>query len=439
MSGRDTAARTPRPADLEAIERASVDEIRELQLRRLQWTLRHAYDNVPHYRAAFDAAGVQPEDCTQLADLARFPFTTKHDLREQYPFGMFAVPREQLSRVHASSGTTGRPTVVGYTAEDIRTWSSLMARSIRAAGGRASDRVHVAYGYGLFTGGLGAHYGAEALGCTVIPVSGGMTERQVLLIQDFRPDVIMVTPSYMLAIVDEMQRQGVDPRATSLAVGIFGAEPWTDDMRAELEQRLDIDAVDIYGLSEVMGPGVAQECIETKDGLHIWEDHFYPEVIDPVSGEVLPDGAQGELVFTSLTKQAMPVIRYRTRDLTRLLPGTARPMRRMQKVTGRSDDMIILRGVNLFPTQIEELILGLPELSPHFQCVLSRPGRLDELTVRVERRAEVAEGLAQQAGQRLRGLVKDRIGVTVLVEVLRPESVERSMGKMRRVIDNRPR
>ncbi|HEY2165889.1 MAG TPA: phenylacetate--CoA ligase PaaK [Jatrophihabitantaceae bacterium] len=439
MSGRDTAARTPRPADLEAIERASVDEIRELQLRRLQWTLRHAYDNVPHYRAAFDAAGVQPEDCTQVADLARFPFTTKHDLREQYPFGMFAVPREQLSRVHASSGTTGRPTVVGYTAEDIRTWSSLMARSIRAAGGRASDRVHVAYGYGLFTGGLGAHYGAEALGCTVIPVSGGMTERQVLLIQDFRPDVIMVTPSYMLAIVDEMQRQGVDPRATSLAVGIFGAEPWTDDMRAELEQRLDIDAVDIYGLSEVMGPGVAQECIETKDGLHIWEDHFYPEVIDPVSGEVLPDGAQGELVFTSLTKQAMPVIRYRTRDLTRLLPGTARPMRRMQKVTGRSDDMIILRGVNLFPTQIEELILGLPELSPHFQCVLSRPGRLDELTVRVERRAEVAEGLAQQAGQRLRGLVKDRIGVTVLVEVLRPESVERSMGKMRRIIDNRPR
>jgi phenylacetate-CoA ligase len=439
MSGRDRAARTPRPTDLDAIERASVDEIRAVQLQRLKWTLRHAYDNVPHYRSAFESAGVHPDDCTQLADLARFPFTTKQDLREQYPFGMFAVPREQVSRVHASSGTTGRPTVVGYTAEDIRTWSSVMARSIRAGGGRPSDRVHVAYGYGLFTGGLGAHYGAEALGCTVIPVSGGMTERQVLLIQDFRPDVIMVTPSYMLAIVDEMQRQSIDPRSTSLAVGIFGAEPWTDDMRVELEQRLDIDAVDIYGLSEVMGPGVAQECIETKDGLHIWEDHFYPEIVDPVSGEVLADGAEGELVFTSLTKQAMPVIRYRTRDLTRLLPGTARPMRRMQKVTGRSDDMIILRGVNLFPTQIEELILSTPELSPHFQCVLSRPGRLDELTVHVERRAEVSEVTAQQAGQRLRGLVKETIGVTIGVEVMAPDSVERSMGKMRRIVDNRPR
>ena len=420
---------------LEAIERASLDELRELQLVRLQWSLRHAYDNVAHYRRAFDAAGVHPDDCKALEDLARFPFTTKQDLRDNYPFGMFAVAQSEVTRIHASSGTTGLPTVVGYNAVDIATWSTLMARSIRAAGGRPGDKVHVAYGYGLFTGGLGAHYGAEALGCTVIPVSGGMTERQVLLIRDFAPEVIMVTPSYMLAILDEMERQGIDPRECSLEVGIFGAEPWTNDMRAEIEDRLQMHAVDIYGLSEVMGPGVAQECVETKDGLHIWEDHFYPEVIDPVSGRVLGDGERGELVFTSLTKQAMPVIRYRTRDLTRLMEGTARPMRRMEKVTGRSDDMIILRGVNLFPTQIEELVLQTPALSPHFQCVLTRPGRMDELTVRVERRPQVA---AASAGSELARLVKDRIGVTVNVEVVEPGGIERSVGKMRRVLDERP-
>jgi phenylacetate-CoA ligase len=431
--------RTPAPQDLEPIERASVDELRNLQLERLQWSLRHAYDNVPHYKAAFDAKGVHPDDCKSLDDLAQFPFTTKSDLRDNYPFGMFAVPREQVSRVHASSGTTGRPTVVGYTAEDIRTWSTVMARSIRASGGRPSDKVHVAYGYGLFTGGLGAHYGAEALGCTVIPVSGGMTERQVTLIRDFEPDVIMVTPSYMLAVVDEMERQGIDPRSTSLQVGIFGAEPWTNDMRLEMEQRLDMHAVDIYGLSEVMGPGVANECVETKDGLHIWEDHFYPEVIDPVTGEVLPEGEEGELVFTSLTKQAMPVVRYRTRDLTRLLPGTARTMRRMEKITGRTDDMIILRGVNLFPTQIEELILRTPALAPHFQCVLSRSGRLDEMTVRVERRPDASSADASAAGDQLRTLVKNTIGVRVAVDVLDPDGVERSMGKMRRIVDDRPK
>jgi len=431
--------RTPAPDTLDPIERASVDELRALQLDRLKWSLRHAYDNVPHYRAAFEAAGVHPDDCKDLADLARFPLTTKQDLRENYPFGMFAVPRSQVRRVHASSGTTGRPTVVGYTAADIDTWSAVMARSIRAAGGRPGDRVHVAYGYGLFTGGLGAHYGAEALGCTVIPVSGGMTERQVMLIADFEPEIIMVTPSYMLAIVDEMERQGVDPAGTSLRVGIFGAEPWTADMRHELEQRLDMHAVDIYGLSEVMGPGVAQECVETKDGLHVWEDHFYPEIVDPVSGQALPDGERGELVFTSLTKQAMPVVRYRTRDLTRLLPGTARPMRRIEKITGRSDDMIILRGVNLFPTQIEELILRTPELAPHFQCVLTREGRLDALTVRVERRAAVDPAAAAGAGAVLATLVKDTIGVTVAVEVLDPDGIERSLGKARRILDQRPR
>jgi phenylacetate-CoA ligase len=431
--------RTPNPDDLEPIERASIDELRALQLQRLQWSLRHAYDNVPHYRQAFEANGVHPDDCATLGDLARFPLTSKADLRDNYPFGMFAVPQQQVSRVHASSGTTGRPTVVGYTAQDIRTWSTVMARSIRASGGRRGDKVHIAYGYGLFTGGLGAHYGAEALGCTVIPVSGGMTERQVLLIRDFEPDVIMVTPSYMLAIVDEMQRQGIDPRETSLQVGIFGAEPWTNDMRAEMEQRLDMHAVDIYGLSEVMGPGVANECVETKDGLHIWEDHFYPEIVDPITGEVLPDGEEGELVFTSLTKEAMPVIRYRTRDLTRLLPGTARTMRRMEKITGRSDDMIILRGVNLFPTQIEELILRTPALSPHFQCVLSRTGRLDELTVRVERRPDSTAETAAEAGRQLRALIKSTIGVSVAVQVLDPDGVERSMGKMRRIIDERPR
>jgi phenylacetate-CoA ligase len=431
--------RTPKPEDLDPIERASLDELQALQLERLRWSLHHAYENVPHYRAAFDAAGVHPDDCKDLADLAKFPFTTKADLRENYPFGMFAVPQSQVARVHASSGTTGRPTVVGYTANDLRTWTNVMARSIRASGGRPGDKVHVAYGYGLFTGGLGAHYGAEALGCTVIPVSGGMTERQVTLIRDFEPDVIMVTPSYMLAIVDEMRRQGIEPRETSLQVGIFGAEPWTNDMRAEMEQTLDMHAVDIYGLSEVMGPGVANECVETKDGLHVWEDHFYPEVIDPFSGAVLPDGEEGELVFTSLTKEAMPVVRYRTRDLTRLLPGSARTMRRMEKITGRTDDMIILRGVNLFPTQIEELILRVPALAPHFQCVLRRPDRLDELTVRAERRADATVAEASEAAATLRGLVKSTIGVTVQVEVLDPDGVERSVGKMRRVIDERPR
>jgi phenylacetate-CoA ligase len=430
---------TPRPGDLEPIETASRDELAALQLERLQWTLRHAYDNVPHYRRAFDAAQVHPDDCKQLSDLSRFPFTSKQDLRDNYPFGMFAVPRHQVARVHASSGTTGRPTVVGYTARDITTWAHVVARSIRASGGRPGDKVHVAYGYGLFTGGLGAHYGAEALGCTVIPASGGMTERQVMLIKDFEPDVIMVTPSYMLAIVDEMRRQGVDPSSTSLKVGIFGAEPWTDQMRHELESVLDMHAVDIYGLSEVMGPGVANECVESKDGLHVWEDHFYPEVIDPVTEDVLPDGETGELVFTSLTKEAMPVIRYRTRDLTRLLPGTARTMRRMAKVTGRSDDMIIVRGVNLFPTQIEELILRTPALSPHFQCVLTRDGRLDSLTVRVERRTGTDRPVADEAAGELARLVKNTIGVSVAVEVVEPEDIERSMGKMRRIVDNRGR
>ena len=397
----------------------------------------HAYGNVPHYRAAFDAAQVHPDDCKSLTDLAKFPFTTKADLRANYPFGMFAVPRTEVSRIHASSGTTGQPTVVGYTANDIRTWSTVMARSIRASGGRPGDRVHVAYGYGLFTGGLGAHYGAEALGCTVIPVSGGMTERQVLLIRDFEPDVIMVTPSYMLAIVDEMARQGIDPRTTSLTVGIFGAEPWTNDMRQEMERRLDMHAVDFYGLSEVMGPGVANECVETKDGLHVWEDHFYPEVIDPDSGEVLADGEEGELVFTSLTKEALPGVRYRTRDLTRLLPGTARTMRRIEKITGRTDDMIILRGVNLFPTQIEELILRTSELSPHFQCVLRRDGRMDAMTVRVERRPECDEVAATTAASALVATIKDTIGISLDVEVVEPDQIERSAGKMRRIIDER--
>jgi phenylacetate-CoA ligase len=425
--------------ELEPIETASVDELRALQLERLRWTVRHAYENVPHYRRAFEAAGVHPDDVRELADLAKLPFTAKADLRDNYPFGMFAVPREQVARVHASSGTTGQPTVVGYTAEDIDTWATVMARSIRAAGGRPGDILHNAYGYGLFTGGLGAHYGAEKLGCTVVPVSGGMTERQVRLIADFEPRIIMVTPSYMLAVVDEMRRQGIDPRSTSLEIGIFGAEPWTNEMRREMEDVLGIDAVDIYGLSEVMGPGVAQECVETKDGLHIWEDHFYPEVIDPVTGAVLPDGEEGELVFTSLTKQAMPVIRYRTRDLTRLLPGTARTMRRMEKITGRTDDMIILRGVNLFPTQIEELLLQVEDLSPHFQCVLSRSGTLDEMTVRVETREGVGESAARSAGQELRHQVKSTIGVSVAVDVVPPDAIERSVGKMRRIVDERPK
>jgi phenylacetate-CoA ligase len=426
------------PATLDPVETASRDELTNLQLDRLRQTLQRVYERVPHYRSAFDEAGVHPDDLHALADLAAFPCTTKEDLRRQYPFGMFAVPRERVVRVHASSGTTGRPTVAGYTAGDIDIWSALMARSIRAAGGRPGDVVHVAYGYGLFTGGLGAHYGAERLGCTVVPVSGGMTERQVMLIRDFRPDVIMVTPSYLLAIVDEMHRQGIDPAGTSLSVGILGAEPWTGDMRTEIESRLDMHAVDIYGLSEVMGPGVAVECAETKDGLHLWEDHFYPEIIDPVTGAVLPDGEIGELVLTSLTKEAMPVIRYRTRDLTRLLPGTARTMRRMQRITGRTDDMMIVRGVNVFPTQIEELLLRVPALAPHFQCVLTRPDRLDTLTVHVERRPDTHAADAPAAGTRLESLVKDVIGVTVTVRVLDPGGVERSAGKMRRVVDERP-
>ena len=429
---------SPAPGDLEPIETASRDEITALQLERLRWTLRHAYDNVPFYRRRFDEAGVHPEDCRALADLASYPFTVKQDFRDNYPFGLLAVPREQVARVHGSSGTTGKPTVVGYTLRDVDIWADLVARSIRASGGRPGDLVHVAYGYGLFTGGLGAHYGAERLGCTVVPVSGGMTERQVQLIADFRPDIIMVTPSYMLALIDEMARQGLDLRASSLKVGIFGAEPWTEDMRREMEQRLDMHAVDIYGLSEVMGPGVAQECVETKDGLHVWEDHFYPEVVDPETGAVLPDGERGELVFTSLTKEALPVIRYRTRDLTRLLPGTARSMRRMEKVTGRTDDMIILRGVNLFPTQVEELILRIPGLSPHYQCVLTRPNRMDEMTVRVEARdAHAGTEERTRLGAELAGHVKHTIGVTVAVDVVEPNVLARSSGKLNRILDER--
>jgi phenylacetate-CoA ligase len=431
------SAASPRISDLDPIETASTDEITALQLRRLRATLRHAYENVPFYRDRFDAVGVAADDCRTLDDLRHFPFTTKDDLRSQYPLGMIAVPRHRLARLHASSGTTGRPTVVAYTAEDISTWSNLVARSIRAAGGRPGDLVHVAYGYGLFTGGLGAHYGAERLGCTVVPMSGGMTERQARLIVDLQPDVIMVTPSYLLAIVDELERQGVDPRATSLRVGILGAEPWTERMRSEIEERLDIDAVDIYGLSEVIGPGVAAECVETKDGLHVWEDHFYPEVVDPVGGAPLPDGRPGELVFTSLTKEAMPVIRYRTRDLTRLLPGTARSMRRIMRITGRSDDMIIVRGVNMFPTQVEEVILRVPGLAPHFEIVLTRPLRLDEVTVRVEARegarAEQYEAMAAQLARSL----KETAGVTASVEVAEPGAIERSSGKARRIVDLR--
>jgi phenylacetate-CoA ligase len=429
---------TPPRSSLDPIEIASRDAIAALQLARLRTTLRHAYENVPHYRRAFDAAGVHPDDCRSLADLAKFPFTAKADLRDNYPFGMFAVPREQLARVHASSGTTGKPTVVGYTANDIAMWADVMARSIRASGGRAGMICHVAYGYGLFTGGLGAHYGAERLGCTVIPISGGMTERQVQLIEDFKPDIIMVTPSYALAILDEFKKQGLDPRASSLKVGIFGAEPWTNAMRGEIEQAFDMHAVDIYGLSEVIGPGVACECVETKDGLHIWEDHFYPEIIDPDTGAVLPDGEKGELVFTSLTKQAMPIIRYRTRDLTRLLPGTARSMRRMEKVTGRSDDMMIVRGVNVFPTQIEEKLLALDALSAHYQIVLTREGRMDEMEIRVEARPGAGDA-ATADGAMLANRIKETIGVTAKVTVLPPDGVERSQGKAKRIVDLRPR
>ncbi|WP_407566612.1 phenylacetate--CoA ligase PaaK [Streptomyces sp. 184] len=414
------------------------DALRAYQLDRLRATLRRAYDNVPLYRRKFDAAGVTPDDCRTLADLARFPFTTKDDLREDYPFGMFAVPVADVRRLHASSGTTGLPTVVGYTAADLDTWSDLVARSIRAAGGRPGHRVHVAYGYGLFTGGLGAHYGAERLGCTVIPASGGMTARQVQLIRDFEPEIIMVTPSYMLTIIDEFERQGIDPRTSSLRVGIFGAEPWTEEMRHEIEERAGLDAVDIYGLSEVIGPGVAQECVETKDGLHVWEDHFLPEVVDPLTDEVKAAGEGGELVFTSLTKEAMPVVRYRTRDLSRLLPGTARPaFRRMEKVTGRCDDMIILRGVNIFPSQIEEIVLRTPGVAPHFQLRLTRQGRLDRMTVRAEARPGAPVEQRAAAGEAIARRVREGVGVGVEVEVVEPETLERSVGKLRRVVDER--
>ncbi|MGW6459863.1 phenylacetate--CoA ligase PaaK [Streptomyces sp. NPDC055078] len=422
---------------LDAGERLGREELEALQLERLRASLRHAYDHVAFYRESFDRAGLRPEDCRTLADLGRFPLTAKSDLRDNYPFGMFAVDRSRVRRLHASSGTTGRPTVVGYTERDLDIWADVVARSIRAAGGRPGHRIHVAYGYGLFTGGLGAHYGAERLGCTVIPASGGMTARQVMLIQDFRPEIIMVTPSYMLTLLDEFEKQGIDPRTTSLRTGIFGAEPWTEEMRREIEDRFAIDAVDIYGLSEVMGPGVAQECVETKDGLHIWEDHFLPEVIDPFTGEVLPDGEPGELVFTSLTKEAMPVIRYRTRDLTRLLPGTARVFRRMEKVTGRSDDLLILRGVNLFPTQIEEIVLRTAHVAPHFQLRLTREGRLDALTVRAEARPEATPRQRAEAAGALAAAVKDGVGVSVAVEVVDPGVLERSVGKIKRVVDLR--
>ncbi len=431
-------------AELDPIEYASRDEIQALQLQRLQTTLKRAYDNVPHYRAAFDAADLRPEDCKSLADLARFPFTGKQELRENYPFGMFAVPREQVVRIHASSGTTGKPTVVGYTKNDIETWANLVARSIRAAGGRAGDICHISYGYGLFTGGMGAHYGAEKLGCTVIPMSGGQTEKQVQLIQDFKPRIIMVTPSYMLNIIEEMLRQGIDATECSLEIGIFGAEPWTDAMRAEIEARAGLDAVDIYGLSEVMGPGVASECVESKDGPVIWEDHFYPEIIDPETGAVLPDGEEGELVFTSLTKEALPIIRYRTRDLTRLLPPTSRSMRRIGKITGRSDDMLIIRGVNVFPTQIEELILKNPKLAPVYQLVVTRDGYLDKLDVLVEARAEVSKHLSSvesdAMARELEHHIKAFVGVSTKVRVMAAGSIERtSTGKARRVVDRRPK
>jgi phenylacetate-CoA ligase len=428
----------PEPGELEPIERASRDQLQALQLQRLQWSLQHAYDNVPHYRRAFDAKGVHPSDCKTLADIAKFPFTAKADLRANYPFGMFAVPRQQVVRVHASSGTTGKPTVVGYTQRDIDTWADLVARSIRASGGRAGDIVHVAYGYGLFTGGLGAHYGAERLGCTVIPMSGGQTEKQVQLIRDFEPDIIMVTPSYMQVIIEEFERQGIDPKSMSVKVGIFGAEPWTEAMRHDIEVRAGIDAVDIYGLSEVMGPGVANECIETKDGPVIWEDHFYPEIIDPETGEVLPEGSEGELVFTTLTKEALPVIRYRTRDLTRLQPPTARSMRRMGKIVGRSDDMLIIRGVNVFPTQIEELVLQHGQLSGHYQLVITRQGPLDELQVLCELLPLHASAEREQVAGVLQQRIKTLIGVSATVSVGAPDSIERTLvGKARRVIDKR--
>ena len=429
------------PGDLEPIETASRDEITALQLQRLRTTLQRAYDHVPHYRRAFDEKGVHPADLKALCDLSRFPFTVKKDLRDNYPFGLFAVPREQVVRLHASSGTTGKPTVVGYTQNDIDTWAQLVARSIRAAGGRRGDMIQVSYGYGLFTGGLGAHYGAELLGCTVIPVSGGQTERQVQLIQDFKPDIIMVTPSYMQVIIEEFERQGLDPAATSLKVGIFGAEPWTEAMRRDIEARAGLDAVDIYGLSEVMGPGVASECVESKDGPVIWEDHFYPEVIDPLSGEVLPDGSEGELVFTSLSKEALPMVRYRTRDLTRLLAPTSRAFRRMGKIVGRSDDMLIIRGVNVFPTQIEEIVLQQPGLSGQYQIVVSREALLDEVQVRCELQPaarHLSEAAVAEIAAALQQRIKNLVGISCAVAVLAPEAIERTLtGKARRVFDKR--
>lgn len=425
---------------LDPIETASRDEIEALQQKRLSWTLTHAYENSTFFKKRFDEQGVHPSDFKSLADIARFPFTVKKDLRDSYPFGMFATARENITRLHGSSGTTGKPTVVGYTANDISNWADLVARSIRAAGGRKGDMIHNAYGYGLFTGGLGAHYGAERLGCTVVPISGGMTERQVTLIDDFRPDVIMVTPSYMLSILDEFNHRGLNPRECSLKVGIFGAEPWTNAMRAEIEEAFDMHAVDIYGLSEIMGPGVAQECVETKDGLHVWEDHFYPEIIDPVTEEVLPDGDMGELVFTTLTKEGLPMVRYRTRDLTRILPGTARSMRRIEKITGRSDDMIILRGVNVFPTQIEEQILKCDGLAAHFQIELVRSGRMDAMIVHAEATASQSSSEARAASAReLAHHIKSTIGISTSIEVHEPEKVARSEGKAKRVVDNRPK
>ncbi|WP_299943362.1 phenylacetate--CoA ligase PaaK [uncultured Ruegeria sp.] len=429
---------TPNKADLDPIEIASIDEIRTLQLDRLKWSLRHAYDNVPMYKQRFDEAGVHPDDLQSLSDLARFPFTYKNDLRENYPFGLFAVPREQIIRVHASSGTTGKPTVVGYTQGDIDNWADLVARSLRASGLRRGDMVHNAYGYGLFTGGLGAHYGIERLGATVVPMSGGQTAKQVDLITDFKPDGIMVTPSYMLNILEQYHKIGLDPRECSLAVGVFGAEPWTDSMRAEVEQAFDMHAVDIYGLSEIMGPGVANECVETKDGPVIWEDHFYPEIIDPVTGEVLPDGEIGELVFTTLTKEGLPMVRYRTRDLTRLLPGTARSMRRMEKITGRSDDMIILRGVNVFPSQIEEQVLATGGLAPYYQIELYKAGRMDAMRVHVEATPDATDELSKTAAARmLSRRIKEVVGISTEIDIGEPGEVERSQGKARRVIDNR--
>ena len=431
---------TPRKQDLDPIEIASRDEIEALQFHRMKRSLKHAFENSAFYRKRFIEHDVHPEELKSLSDIAKFPFTTKQDLRDTYPFGMFAVPQSKLVRIHGSSGTTGKPTVVGYTAADIDHWANLIARSIRAAGGRPGDILHNAYGYGLFTGGLGAHYGAERLGCTVVPISGGMTERQVTLIHDFKPRIIMVTPSYMLSLLDEFRRQRLDPRDSSLEVGIFGAEPWTNAMREEIEQAFDMHAVDIYGLSEVMGPGVAQECVETKDGLHIWEDHFYPEIIDPETGAVLPDGEMGELVFTTLTKEGLPMVRYRTRDLTRLLPGTARSMRRIEKITGRSDDMIILRGVNVFPTQIEEQILKCAGLAPHFQIELKRTGRMDNMTVHVEcAHGHTDEAARSAAARELAHHIKSVVGITTKIEVRDPNAVARSEGKAKRVVDNRPK